>query len=624
MKLPYKQPTIINRQVSIIVFTLFSISLLAQSSIQRVEPPNWWTGMQHHRIQVMVYGQDIGLLHPSLDYPGVQLEKAVKTPNPNYLFLYLNITPEAKPGEIALTFSRKGEIVATHNYPLQDRKADRKKLQGFTPADAIYLITPDRFANGNSDNDYVEGMRERPNRSDKGGRHGGDIAGIQQHLDYIQNLGFTAVWLNPLLENDMSAYSYHGYATTDFYRVDPRFGSNEAYLQLADELRRRDMKLIMDMIVNHCGSEHWWMNDLPTPDWINQWPVYTETSHRKTVLQDPYASEADHRVFTDGWFVPTMPDLNQRNELLAQYLIQNSIWWVEYLGLAGIRMDTYPYPDMDFMSAWTEAVMREYPGLNIVGEEWFEDPAVVSYWQKGKQNPNGYTSELKSLMDFPVQQILVKALNQPEKWKSGWIELYEMIARDFLYADPYNLVVFPDNHDISRMYTQLNEDRELLKLALAFTLTTRGIPQIYYGTEILMSNKGTSDHGIIRSDFPGGWAGDEVNAFRGNGLSEEQKEVKAWLQKLLNWRKGASAIHQGRLLHFLPRNGLYVYFRYDEQQKVMVVLNKNENDSPLGLDRFAEVIQDARSGKNVLSGETYSLGAFLQVPARSALILELE
>ena len=372
-------------------------------------------------------------------------------------------------------------------------------------------------------------------------------------------MGFTAIWLNPVLENDMPDYSYHGYAATDFYKVDQRFGSNEEYRALIAKAKDKGIKIIMDMILNHCGSEHWFVKDMPTDDWVNFGGEYVNTSHRRNTVQDIHASEYDKRMFSDGWFVKTMPDLNQRNPLLATYLIQNTIWWIEYSGLSGIRMDTYPYPDKDFMTDWTCAIRAEYPNFNTVGEEWVNNPAIVSYWQEGKDNHDDYTSCLPSLMDFPIQYALAQALVQEEKqYGSGLIELYKMLSQDFLYADPYSLVVFPDNHDMDRFFTQVNEDLDLFKMGIAYILTLRGTPQLYYGTEILMDNEGApGDHGIIRTDFPGGWKGDEVNGFTGKGLSEQQKEAKAYIKKLLNWRK-TNASHPPRQAHAVctARGGL--------------------------------------------------------------------
>lgn len=597
----------------------------AQSNpIERIEPPNWWVGMKNPRVQLLLYGQGIGELLPATTYPGLTIERIIRVPSPNYLFVDLLLTEEIKPGEVRFDFYKNDRRIGSVPWELWEREPGAAQRKGFDNSDVLYLITPDRFANGDTTNDYVAGMRERPNRHFKGGRHGGDIEGIRRHLDYIADLGFTAIWLNPVLENDMPQYSYHGYSTTDFYKVDPRFGSNESYRALAREARSKGIGLIMDMIVNHCGLEHWWMKDLPTPDWINHWPSYTETNHRKTLLQDPHASQLDRKVFTDGWFVPTMPDLNQRNPLLATYLTQNAIWWIEYLGLAGIRMDTYPYPDKHYMTEWTRRVMEEYPHFNVVGEEWSEEPAVVAYWQRGKQNPDGYVSYLPTLMDFPVQSALSKALTEGEGWTTGWNRLYETVALDFLYANPEVLVVFPDNHDMSRIFTQMNEDFDRWKMAIAFVLTTRGTPQLYYGTEILMKNPGTGDHGIIRSDFPGGWPGDKVNAFTGEGLSEQQVQARDFLKKLLHWRRQTPVVHFGKLTHFLPQDGVYVYFRHDDEHMVMVMLNKNSEPYTLELDRFRELLPASAIGIDVLTGQTHPLSDAIELPPMSPMIVEIQ
>ncbi len=605
------------------VLSFFCLSAFSQNKIQHLEPPNWWLGMKNPNVQLLVHGELISDYHPSIDYTGVQIRQIIKVENPNYLFLDLELAADARPGMVRIDFSKNGEKSFSQNWELKARESKVEDRSTFDQSDVLYLITPDRFVNGEPANDNVQGMRELADRSNKGGRHGGDIKGILQSLDYIADLGFTAIWLNPVLENDMVKYSYHGYSTTDFYKVDPRFGTNEEYQALAREARKKGIKLIMDMIVNHCGSYHWWMNDLPMQDWINQWPEYTNTNHRKSVIQDPYVSQTDHKNFTDGWFVPTMPDLNQRNPLMANYLTQNAIWWIEFLGLAGIRMDTYPYPDMDYMTEWTRRVEEEYPDFNVVGEEWNNNPAIVAYWQRGKQNPNGYTSDLRSLMDFPLQVALVNALNSDESWEGGWMNVYNMLALDFLYAEPEELVVFPDNHDMSRIFTQLNEDFDKYKNALAFFATVRGIPQIYYGTEILMKNPGSTDHGIIRSDFPGGWKGDTINVFSQEGLTDQQKEAQAFTKELLNWRKTASVIHYGKLIHFLPQNGVYVFFRHDEKDKVMVILNKNKEDSILKLDRFAEIINGETKAKDILSDQSFSLGTEIHLKAQTPMILKI-
>lgn len=606
-----------------LVFLLLLITpfLIAQD-IDRVEPPNWWVGMKTNKIQLLVHGKDIGTTRPSIQYPGVHIINSHAVENPNFLFINIRIHETAKGGTVPIEFKGKEKQTLVHSWTLLDRAEGRSNLQGFDASDAICLITPDRFANGDSNNDNISGYKETANRSNKGGRHGGDIKGLRDHLDYFKEIGYTAIWLNPLLENDMEEYSYHGYSTTDFYKVDPRFGTNEEYQALANEARAKGMGLIMDMIVNHCGSFHWWMFDKPTKDWINEWENMTYTNHRKTVLQDPYVAQIDKKQFTDGWFVETMPDLNQRNPFMAKYLIQNGIWWIEYLGLAGIRMDTYPYPDEDFMTDWTEAVMKEYPDFNVVGEEWFGSPTIVSYWQRGKQNPNGYTSELPSVMDFPLQSTMNQALVDPESWGSGFIKVYELLAQDFLYPDPYNLIVFPDNHDMMRIYSQLNEDYDKFKQALTFYLTIRGIPQLYYGTEILMSS--SSDHGNIRSDFPGGWSRDSTNAFTGTSLTDLQKEAKAYTKKLLTWRQTATAVHDGKLRHFIPQDGIYVYFRTNEEQKIMVILSKNEAAKTLDLNRFEEMSAGETHATDILSGKRIKLEETMEVPANSALILELK
>ncbi len=535
----------------------------------------------------------------------------------------MKLDENVQPGSFDIQFKKDGKAIETYNYKLKARENDSAEREGFNTSDVIYLITPDRFVNGNPDNDWVEGMKEKPNRNDRDGRHGGDIHGIINSLDYLQDLGFTAVWLNPVLENNMTQVSYHGYSTTDFYRVEPRYGTNEEYLELNEELDKRGMKLIMDMIFNHCGSEHWWMDDLPMDDWINNYPDYKITTHRRTVNQDPHASESDYKAMVEGWFVPTMPDLNQENPFMATYLIQNSIWWIEYAGLEGIRQDTWPYPDKDMMAVWTEKVLEEYPDFNIVGEEWSLNPAIVSYWQKGKNNIDGYHCSLPGLMDFPLQDAVSRGLREEEDWGSGLVTMYEMLANDFLYADPWNLVIFPDNHDMSRIYVQLGEDENLLKMALAYFLTMRGIPQFYYGTEVLMTHPG-DHHGDIRAEFPGGWADHDVNAITGEGLTEAQKRMQQYLSTIQNWRKNKPVIHHGNLMHFVPKEGLYTYFRYNENEVVMVVLNKNREAKTLSTERFSELMKGYSSGKEIITSTTISDLSELKVPARSAMIVELK
>lgn len=617
-------------KLALLTFLIANFCFAQNQALERVEPPFWWTGMVNEELQLMLYGENISTYNPEVDYKGVLIKQVTKLENPNYLLIDLTISSNTTAGSFDLKLKKGKKTITTYSYQLLERREKSAERIGFNTSDVLYLITPDRYANGNPHNDQVEGMLELPDRVKPGGRHGGDIEGISDHLDFVKDLGFTAIWVNPVLENNMEEYSYHGYSTTDFYKVDPRFGSNQEYKNLVDKAHENGIKVIMDMIVNHIGSNHWWMDDLPASDWLNNQKEYLvdgdyqNTSHRKSVIQDPYVAQIDLDVFTNGWFVPTMPDLNQLNSVIAKYLIQNSIWWIEYSGIDGIRMDTYPYPDKDFMTDWTCQVQNEYPDFNTVGEEWYNEVEIVSYWQQGKENKDGYTSCLPSLMDFPLQAALTKGLNGDEGGYSGWVDPYTTLASDFLYADPYNLVVFPDNHDMSRFYTQLNENYDLFKLGITYIMTTRGIPQLYYGTEILMTNPGTNDHGIIRSDFPGGWAKDEINVFSGKGLNELQKENLEFFRKILNWRKGQSAVHDGKLLHYNPENGIYVLFRYNEQDKVMVILSKNEDEVMLDIGRFSEILENNETGIEILTGKSITFNGTIKVPAMTPMVIDFE
>ncbi|MBR8536565.1 glycoside hydrolase family 13 protein [Carboxylicivirga sediminis] len=615
--------------LSFAMLLFIGIASSAAYKIERLEPAFWWAGMEDENLQLLVYGENISELRPSIDYEGVSLERTVQVKSPNYLFLYLKIDKSVQPGAFDIAFKKKNKTQLSYRYELKQRRDGSAMRQGYTTSDVMYLITPDRFVNGDPSNDEVAGMKEGLDRSDDFGRHGGDLAGIINHLDYIEDMGYTALWLNPVMENDMPEGSYHGYAITDFYETDARHGSNEDYLKLSEELKKRDMKLVIDMIMNHCGSEHWWMKDLPTDDWLNFQDGWQVTTHLRETNMDPYASDYDKRNHADGWFVEAMPDLNQRNPLMADYLIYNTIWWIEHADLDGIRMDTYPYPDKDFMSEWTRRVMAEYPYFNIVGEEWSSNPAIVSYWQKGKHNPDGYVSYMPGVFDFPLQEALVKALNEDDsQWGQGLPKLYGMLANDHLYADPSQLVIFPDNHDMSRFYTQINEDFDLFKMGMAYIAVTRGIPQIYYGTEILMTNPNSDSHGEIRAEYPGGWADHTANAFIGEGLTADQKEAQAFTKTLLNWRKGSSAVHNGCLKHFAPThaNGLYTLFRYDDESVVMLVMNKNPEAKEVNIVPFKdEVIGTATQGTDVISGNKVSLaGETVNVGPRSFLLVEIK
>ncbi len=606
------------------LFLLFLSNALNAQAINRVEPPFWYVGMNNPTVQLLVYGENIGDFEPQIKNKNVTLEKYQSVENNNYLFIDLIIKENAKPCKFNILFKNGNKTTIKKEYELKPRNVNPVKQTSFSSKDVIYLITPDRFANGNTQNDEITGLKEGLNRKEDFGRHGGDIQGIIDHLDYIKEMGFTAIWLNPILENDQPKWSYHGYSTTDYYKVDPRFGTNEDYLTLIKKAKEKGLGVIMDIIVNHCGDEHWWMKDLPTSDWVNyQDEPYQETNHRKFSLLDPYAAPSDRKVMTEGWFVPTMPDLNQRNELMNTYLIQNSIWWIEYANLYGIRQDTYSYPFREFMTEWTCAIANEYPNFNIVGEEWVNDASIIAYWQEGKQNKDGYTSCLPSLMDFPTTLLLAEALKEEEVWGKGLIRLYENLGKDFIYANPENLVIFPDNHDMSRIFTQVNEDYDLYKMALTYILTMRGIPQIYYGTEILMHNRGTESHGVIRTDFPGGWQGDAQNTKTQKGLKTQQIEAQNWLKNLINWRNNKTVIHTGKLMHYEPQKGVYVYFRYNETETVMVVLNKNNEPTELNLDRFKLNLGNNKTAFDVFNQKEIELNESIILPAKAPAIFEI-
>jgi glycosidase len=612
-----------NPKFLIFTISLLFISVIAMSQIDRIEPPFWWAGMKNPELQLMVHGKNISDTKPVISYEGVEIKSFSLVENPNYMFINLELSPDVRSGSFDIKFMKGDDIFTSFKYYLKERITGSSKREGFNNSDALYLIMPDRFANGDPSNDEIKGMKEGLDRKDPYGRHGGDIQGIIDHLDYIADMGFTAVWLNPVLENNQPEASYHGYAVTDFYKVDRRFGINEDYRKLGEIAGSKGIKLIMDMIFNHCGSEHWWMYDIPSKDWINYYPDWVITNHRRTVNEDPHASNYDSRIYTDGWFVPTMPDLNLRNPFMANYLIQNSIWWIEYVGLSGIRMDTYPYPYKEAMAEWNKRVLLEYPHFNIVGEEWSTNPGIVSYWQRGQSNLDGYQGDLPSLMDFPLQNALSMSLTESEGWSSGLIRIYETLANDFLYPDPGNLVVFPDNHDMSRFFMQVGMNVDLFKLGIAFILTTRGIPQIFYGTEILMTHTEGNDHGHIRKDFPGGWQGDKINGFTGRGLTSTESEIKGYFKKLLNWRKNCKPVQNGKLTHFIPQEGIYVYFRYNEEGKVMVILNKNDHEQILDLERFRELLYKGAKGREVISGKDIVLNDEILLEPMTPMIIEI-
>lgn len=602
---------------------LTTVAAAAPYQIRQLEPANWWVGMKYNQIELMVHGENIGATQPEVNYPGVSIVSSEKADSPNYLFVTLAIGDSAKPGKFPIHFSLNGEQKSSFTYELRPRDKNSARRVGFSARDAIYLITPDRFANGDPSNDSVPGLSEQANRGYKGGRHGGDIAGMTRHLDYIASMGFTQIWPQPLTENNQPNYSYHGYAATNLYLVDARFGTNEDFKHFVQKAKQKGIGVIQDIVLNHIGSGHWWMADLPEKDWLNFPGKYTETTHRRTTVQDPYAAPADKELFTGGWFVPAMPDLNQRNPHVAKYLIQNTLWWIEYAGLSGVREDTYGYADEKFLSQWGKVVMEEYPQFNIVGEEWSGNPAVVSHWQRGKQNASGHVPNIPSMMDFPIHETLRTALIEEEGWDTGVIRLYEMLANDFLYPDPFNLVIFPDNHDTSRIYSWLNDDLDLFKMAMVYMATMRGIPQFYYGSEVLISSPRQRDDGVIRTDMPGGWEGDSKNAFTGKGLSAREKDAQTFVKKLLNWRKNSTVIHQGKLQHFAPIDGVYVYFRYLDDRAVMVVINKNKQQKTLELQRFNDRLVNKKNAHDVMENKKITLGDSVSLPARSVQLIEL-
>lgn len=592
------------------------------SAIDRMEPPFWWAGMQNKQVQLMVHGAAIADLTPTLSYPGARIATVTRTPNRNYLFIDLVLDPKVAPGTFDITFAGAGRTV-THAYRLLAREPGSATRQGFSSKDAIYQIMPDRFANGDPSNDNVEGMLDKADRKGGLGRHGGDIQGAIDHLDYIAGMGFTQLWPTPLIENNMPGYSYHGYAATDLYKIDPRYGSNDDFVRLSTEAGKRGIGIIQDVVLSHIGAHHWWMKDLPAPDWINYDNKFVPTQHYHTAVQDPYGSKEDADNFTRGWFVKSMPDLNQSNPLLANYLIQNNIWWIEYAKLSGLRIDTFGYSDGAFLSEYTRRIMAEYPNLNLVGEEWSTKVPVVARWQRGKDNFDGYRASTPSLMDFPVAEAMRTALADKEGG-NVFSDVYETLSLDYLYPEPGNLVLFADNHDMSRIYSVVGEDIGKYKMALTFMMTAPRIPQFYVGDELLFTSptKGRDD-ASYRIPFPGGWAGDKVNAFTGVGLKPGVRAAQDFVRKLTNWRKNQPVIHSGRMMHYGPQNNTWVYFRYDDSKKVLVAFNNNAKEMTLDVARFREMLTGVNGGVDVLTGKTFDLRSKLTLAPRATVILEL-
>ena len=604
---------------NILLIILFICSFSYSQKIERVEPPFWWEGFKNTSLQLLVYGENISNLDFSIKSDIVKLVSVEKAENPNYIFLNLEVNDKGKSGDFDINYGDN-----SFKYNINKKELDSDNHLGFNTSDVICLITPDRFINGDYSNDNHPDMLEKASRG-PWGRHGGDLKGISDNLNYLVDLGYTAIWLNPILENNMIKSSYHGYSTTDYYKVDPRFGSNSEFKELISKADKMGIKIIFDFIPNHSGSEHWFVKDPPFNNWINFNNQYSQTNHRRETVQDIHASEYDKKNFVDGWFVETMPDLNQNNKFMSIYLIQNAIWWIEYSGIRGYRIDTYPYSDKKFMSDLTFTLMNEYPHFNIVGEEWSDIPIVTSYWQAGKVNHDGYVSSLPSLLDFPLQLSFIEALNDKFSWGKGFVKPYRILASDFLYPNPYNLVVFPDNHDVSRFLTQVNNDIDLFKIGIIFFSTVRGIPQFYYGTEVLMNdNSDPGNHDVIRSEFPGGWKDHKINAITREGLSDDQLEFQEFFKKLLNWRKKNKVIHEGKLIHFSPyeQEEIYSYFRILDNKMVWTIFNRKDEAQTINLEKYQEVLKGESKGYDVINEKLIDLNN-LKISPKSALIIEI-
>lgn len=606
-------------------------------NVTRIDPTNWFADMQDPTLQLMVYGKDIKFADVTTDYPNVKIDSLVRLDSPNYLLVYLNLKG-AKPGEVTLTFSNKNGKKTTKKFQLKAREMAGADRKGFDISDVLYMLMPDRFANGNPKNDVIKGMEDQLcDRNEPSLRHGGDLEGLRQHLDYFTDLGVTALWLTPVLENDRPAdggkhSTYHGYATTDYYRVDPRFGTNEEYKALVDECHKKGLKVVMDMIFNHCGDYHPWakhtridengktIKDYPSKDWFNSPNYGLQTSYKLTPVLDPYASKVDMKETVDGWFVPSMPDLNQRNPHVIKYLIQNSIWWIETVGIDGIRMDTYPYADRQAMADWMKVLNKEYPNFNTVGETWVTEPAYTAAWQKDSKLSD-INSNLKTVMDFAFFDRLSQAKNEEtDDWWKGWNRIYNSLCYDYLYTDPSSVMAFIENHDTER-YLGNGKDSTALKQAYALLLTMKRIPQLYYGTEILMNGTKTETDGNVRQDFPGGFPGDKVNKFTNEGRTKAENAMFDWTSRLLHWRQNNDVIINGSQTQFIPHHGVYVLARQHNGKTVLTILNGKKADNQVDVARYAEVIGSHTTATDVLTGATVDLTKNIPLTQRQAMVL---
>ena len=607
---------------------LSSMTMQAATKIDHIEPENWYVGMKNSSLQLMVYGKNIRDSRVSVDYPGVKIDSLVRLDSPNYLFVYLNLSG-AKPGNMVLNIDGKKV-----NYPLKARTMSGDKRIGFDNSDVLYMLMPDRFASGRNITKPMKGLNPYVvDRSKPSLRHGGDLEGVRQHLDYFNQLGVTALWFTPVLENnspDMNSQStYHGYATTNYYRVDPRFGTNEDYARLVAEAHAKGLKVVMDMIFNHCGYDHPWVKDMPSKDWFNtpEWmkkgdSYYLQTSYKLTPVLDPYASKVDKRETVDGWFVRSMPDLNQKNPHVMTYLIQNSEWWIETIGIDGIRMDTYPYADRKAMSQWMKILNEEYPNFNTVGETWVTEPAYTAAWQKDSKLSK-VNSYLKTVMDFSFyDKINLAKHEETDAWWKGLNRIYNSLCYDYLYENPSSVMAFIENHDTDR-FLENGKDTLALKQALALLLTINRIPQLYYGTEVLMNGTKEVTDGNVRCDFPGGFAGDKHNTFTAEGRTKAENAMFNWLSKLLKWRRNNMVITKGKQIQFIPYKGVYVIARQWNDQTILTILNGTSQPVTLPLDRYAEVIGNHQEAKDVISGRKVKLGNELQLKARDTKVIEL-
>ena len=610
--------------LSFVLFLSVTTSSNAQlPALERVEPAFWWANMQQPFLQLIVHGNKIAERNVQLEYPGVTLKEVHKVENPNYLFVDLDITAAAKPGTFKLRFTKPGEKEISYSYELKTRN-HAAKAQGITNKDLVYLIMPDRFANGDKNNDIVKGMQQTTlNRDSMYYRHGGDLQGIIDHLDYLQELGITTLWLNPVLENDQPSASYHGYAATENYRIDRRYGNNELYKKLTDELHKRGMKMMQDLVHNHIGSRHWTMLDLPSKDWVHQWPEFTRSNFKEQPIFDPYAAQADKKLMTDGWFDLHMPDMNQANPYVRNYFTQSHIWWIEYAGVDGFRLDTYGYNDAGYMKEWAEAMKKEYPRLTFFGETFVHGVPNQAVFTQGNTLNHGFDTELQGVTDFQFLWAVSDLVNGKTKAQDGVSGLYNMLSNDFVYQDATRNVIFLDNHDLSRFFSVTNENIPKYKMALACMLTTRGIPQLYYGAEILMKNFCNPD-GLVREDFKGGWAADSVNKFTAAGRTAAENEVFDYLRKLANYRKQHEVLQTGKLMQYVPENGIYVYFRYNDAKTVMVILNANDTPQSLATKRFTERINGFNKALDIITDKEQSITDTISIPANTTLVLELK